>query len=153
MRQKIQISLFLFNLFFIILVIVLAGNKSDLYEQEVVNEREARKYAKEIGATFKLTSAFTGAGINEMFRTIGCKILDPDYVDKDDDNEDDNDADNKNNDSNNSDNNNKSNNSNDNNNKETVKKEKKDEYEEYHKNSIRLKNPHKKKEEHKKKCC
>ena len=36
-------------------------------------------YANEIGAVFKLTSACTAAGIEELFKSIGCKFLDPNY--------------------------------------------------------------------------
>ena len=57
----------------------MAANKSDLFDKEQVAEAEARNYAKEIGAVFKLTSACTAAGIEELFKTIGCKFLDPDY--------------------------------------------------------------------------
>ncbi len=52
-------------------------------EKEQVNEGEARKYAKEVGAIFKLTSACTAAGIEELFRSVGCKILNPNYSDDD----------------------------------------------------------------------
>ena len=62
----------------------MAANKSDLIEKEQVNEAEARKYAKEMGALFKVTSACTAAGIEELFRSIGCKILNPNYSDEDD---------------------------------------------------------------------
>ena len=62
----------------------MAANKSDLIEKEQVNEGEARKYAKEVGALFKVTSACTSAGIEELFRSIGCKILNPNYSDEDD---------------------------------------------------------------------
>ena len=34
----------------------MAANKSDLFDKEQVSEAEAREYAKEIGAVFKLTS-------------------------------------------------------------------------------------------------
>ena len=42
-------------------------------------EAEARNYASEIGAVFKLTSACTATGIEELFKSIGCKFLDPNY--------------------------------------------------------------------------
>ena len=60
----------------------MAANKSDLIEKEQVNEAEARKYAKEVGALFKVTSACTAAGIEELFRSIGCKLLNPNYTDE-----------------------------------------------------------------------
>lgn len=57
----------------------MAANKSDLFDQEQVSENEARDYAKEIGAVFKLTSACTASGIEELFKSIGCKFLDPNF--------------------------------------------------------------------------
>ena len=69
---------------FIFIVIGLAANKSDLFDKEQVSEDEARKFAQEIGAIFKLTSACAGTGIEDMFKSIGCKFLDPNYRDDDD---------------------------------------------------------------------
>ena len=61
------------------IVIGIAANKCDLYDNEQVSEDEARKFAEEIGAVFKLTSANTNTGIEDLFKTIGCKVLDPNY--------------------------------------------------------------------------
>ena len=61
----------------------MAANKSDLFDKEQVSEADARNYAQEIGAVFKLTSACNGTGIEEMFKTIGCKFLDPNYREDD----------------------------------------------------------------------
>ena len=47
-------------------------------------EADARKYASEIGAIFRLTSACTASGIEELFKSIGCKFLDPSFKDGDD---------------------------------------------------------------------
>ena len=88
MLQKIQISFYLFfNSFFIIIVIGLAANKGDLYEQQQVSEKEGKEYAKQIGAILKETSACTGVGVNELFTALSNKFLDPNYIDKE--NEDD----------------------------------------------------------------
>ena len=56
-----------------------------MFVKEQVSEEEAREYAKEIGAVYRLTSAFSGTGIEELFKALGCKILDPNYIDEDDD--------------------------------------------------------------------
>ena len=72
--------------FFILLVIGIAGNKSDLFDQEQVDEEEAKNYATEVGAIFRLTSACTSLGIEELFKSIGSKLLDPNYKDDEDDN-------------------------------------------------------------------
>ena len=57
----------------------MAANKSDLIDSEKVSEEKAREFAKEIGAIFKLTSASTSVGIEELFVGVGCKFLDPNY--------------------------------------------------------------------------
>ncbi len=44
----------------------IAANKSDLYEYEQVNEKEARDYANSINASFRLCSALNNEGINEL---------------------------------------------------------------------------------------
>jgi len=59
------------------IVVGIAGNKSDLYEEEKVSEEIARDYANKIGASFRLTSAMNSNGINELFKElIEC------YIDK-----------------------------------------------------------------------
>ena len=65
------------------IVIGLAANKSDLFDNEEVKEAEARKYAQEIGAVFKLTSACIAVGIDDLFRGVGRKFLNPDYNEDD----------------------------------------------------------------------
>lgn len=59
------------------IVVALAANKSDLYEAEEVDEESGRAFAKELGAIFKLTSCKNQTGIEDLFRDIGCKFLDP----------------------------------------------------------------------------
>ena len=46
------------------------GNKSDLVEEEKVDEEGVREYAKEIGAIFGRTSAKTGNGINDSINKL-----------------------------------------------------------------------------------
>ena len=48
-------------------VVAVIGNKSDLYIKEKVPEEEAREYASEIKALFRLTSAKNGNGVEEIF--------------------------------------------------------------------------------------
>ena len=55
----------------------IAGNKSDKYDEEAVPEEEARDYAKSIEAIYQLTSAQNNSGINELFKSMGAKYLDP----------------------------------------------------------------------------
>ena len=57
-------------------VLAIVGNKSDLYESEVVaDEEQAKAFAKEINATFMLTSAKSGDGIEKLFNVLTDKIL------------------------------------------------------------------------------
>ena len=58
-------------------ILGIVGNKCDMYDEEAVPEQEAREYAKSIGAIFQLTSAQNNSGINELFKNIGAKYLDP----------------------------------------------------------------------------
>ena len=64
------------------IVLGIAGNKCDLYEKEEVNENTAREFAQSIGAIFALTSAQNNSGINELFRDVGNKYLDPTFQQK-----------------------------------------------------------------------
>ena len=61
------------------IIIGIAGNKCDLYENEQVKENEAREFAEQIGAIFELTSAQNNTGINELFLGVGYKYLDPNF--------------------------------------------------------------------------
>ena len=61
------------------IVLGVAGNKYDLFENEKVNEEDAREWAKEIGAVFELTSAQNNTGINDLFLKVGYKYLDPSF--------------------------------------------------------------------------
>ena len=56
-------------------ILGLAGNKCDLYENEVITEEEGKELAKEMGTIFKLTSSKEKVGINELFQDIGYKLL------------------------------------------------------------------------------
>ena len=75
-----MVSLFIIKYFFKI-VIGIAANKSDLFDQEAVPEEKARQFAEKIGAVFKLTSAYTSVGIEELFVSLGSKFIDPNFKD------------------------------------------------------------------------
>lgn len=68
----------------------IAANKCDLYDKEQVNEEKARSFAKKIGAIFRITSAVDSTGIDQLFRDLGKKFLDPNYKPIDEDDDDDN---------------------------------------------------------------
>ena len=66
------------------IVIALVGNKNDLEEPskdewnnpgKQVSDEEALAFAKEINTIFKIVSAKTGAGVDDLFYTIGEKFL------------------------------------------------------------------------------
>jgi len=59
------------------IILALAGNKSDTYEFEEVSDEEGKNYAKEINAIFQKTSAKTDVGVNELFKMIGQKVVNP----------------------------------------------------------------------------
>jgi len=61
------------------IVLGIAGNKSDLYEQEDVPENEAREFAQSIGAIYSLTSAKMNTGVDALFLDAGNKYLDPSF--------------------------------------------------------------------------
>ena len=63
-------------------VLALVGNKSDCYEKEEVPEDMAKEYAKEIKATFMLTSAKTGDNIENLFETLVRQYLGPEFTKK-----------------------------------------------------------------------
>ena len=61
------------------LILAIVGNKSDLYKNEQVSDKEGKLFAKEINAIFKSTSALSNRGINSLFTDIAKKCLDPNY--------------------------------------------------------------------------
>ena len=60
-------------------VLAVVGNKSDLFENEVVSEDEGRKFAEEKNAEFMLVSAKTGDNITILFNVLVNKYLDPSF--------------------------------------------------------------------------
>ena len=57
------------------MILAIAGNKCDLFQEEQVTEEEGRNFAKSIGAVFKLTSCKESIGIDELFKECGKKYL------------------------------------------------------------------------------
>lgn len=55
-------------------VIIIAGNKSDIIDENEVTNEMAQKYANENGYAYFPTSALTGSGIQEMFHNIALKL-------------------------------------------------------------------------------
>ena len=57
------------------MILGIAGNKCDLFQEEEVTEDEVKKYAQSIGAIFKPTSCKESIGIDELFQECGKKFL------------------------------------------------------------------------------
>ena len=62
------------------IIIAICGNKSDLIEEEKVDEEKAREFAEQIGALFFLTSAKNATGINDLFIQFAKKYTGNDDV-------------------------------------------------------------------------
>ena len=60
-------------------VIAVVGNKTDLYEDQKVDNSKAKEFAKKVGAIFQLTSAKKNDGIQNLFDNIGKKYFEPNY--------------------------------------------------------------------------
>ena len=58
------------------LIIGVAGNKCDLYEEEQVKIEEGKEYAQSIGAVFKETTAKNDEAITELIELMAKKYLD-----------------------------------------------------------------------------
>ena len=63
------------KLLFIFIVLAIVGNKGDMYENEEVEEEEAKAFAKEYNAIFIKTSAKESYGIDDLFHKIGERFL------------------------------------------------------------------------------
>ena len=57
------------------MIFAVAGNKCDLFQQEEVKQEEGKKFAKDIGAVFQLTSCKESIGIDDLFYECGKKYL------------------------------------------------------------------------------
>ena len=57
------------------IVLAIAGNKCDIFNEEEISENEAREYAESIGAVFQLTSCKENIGIDELFKESGKRFL------------------------------------------------------------------------------
>ena len=61
------------------IILGLAGNKDDLYENEQVSSQDAQNFADEIGAIYKKTSALNNSNIQFIFECIGKKYIDSNF--------------------------------------------------------------------------
>lgn len=56
-------------------ILIICGNKNDLYEERVIHDSQARDYATENGALYIETSASKGTGVSQLFETAISKML------------------------------------------------------------------------------
>ena len=70
------------KLLFIFIVLAIVGNKDDMYENEEVEEEEAKALANELNAIFIRTSAKESVAIDDLFFEIGEIFLNPKKRDK-----------------------------------------------------------------------
>ena len=70
---------FILFLNIIFIVIGIAATRSDLFANEEVSENDGRYLAKELNATFQLTSAQSNTGIKELFKELGFRYLQKKY--------------------------------------------------------------------------
>ena len=65
-------------IFFYNIVLAIVGNKEDLYDNEEVDEDEAKNLAKDLNAIFQKTTAKeTNGSVDDLFMKIGQKFLNP----------------------------------------------------------------------------
>ena len=62
------------------IIIGIAGNKNDLYENESIKEEEVEKFSNSINACFKLTSAKLNSSIDDIFQMLGEKFVHSDFM-------------------------------------------------------------------------
>ncbi len=64
-----------FKLFFLFIFLILVhGIADNKYEEEEVNEHDARIFAHDIKGVFRLTSVNDNTGINDLFYSLGNNI-------------------------------------------------------------------------------
>ena len=71
-------------------ILSVAGNKYDLYEEEDVDEKEVKEFCDSIGAMFVLTSALLNTSIDQIFNDLAKKLIETEkfkniatsYIDK-----------------------------------------------------------------------
>ena len=61
------------------IILAIAANKNDLYDERVVDSETGEEFARSVGAIFMSTSAKDDNGITALFDNIGQKILDPNF--------------------------------------------------------------------------
>lgn len=64
------------------IVLGVAGNKSDKYEEQVITTEEGQKYAKSIGAVFNETSAMDHESIEGLFNNILKKLYEKEKIEE-----------------------------------------------------------------------
>ena len=61
-------------------ILGVAGNKCDLYEDEEVSEKDGEEFSNSIEACFKLTSAQVNTSIDDIFTLVGEKFIKSNFM-------------------------------------------------------------------------
>ena len=61
-------------------ILGVAGNKCDLYEDEEVSEKDGEEFSNSIEACFKLTSAQVNTSIDDIFTSVGKKFINSNFM-------------------------------------------------------------------------
>ena len=62
------------------IIIGIAGNKNDLYENEQVDRNEVQDFCDEINGVLKFTSAKDNFCVDELFKELGNKFINSDFM-------------------------------------------------------------------------
>jgi GTPase SAR1 family protein len=60
-------------------ILAVVANKNDLYNEQIVEDEEAIKYAESINAMFFKTSAKSNSELDLLFKILGRKFIEPDF--------------------------------------------------------------------------
>ena len=58
----------------------IAGNKNELYMSEKVDKNEVKEFSEDINAVFKFTSAKQNSSIDELFRELGERFINSNFM-------------------------------------------------------------------------
>ena len=75
------VSILIYNCLFLNTVLALVGNKADMYPFEEVTDYEGKSFAKEINAIYRRVSGKNKQEVEDLYKVIGKKYLNPNYND------------------------------------------------------------------------
>ena len=75
------VSILTYNYLILNTVLALVGNKADMYISEEVTNDEGKSFAKEINAIYRRVSGKNKQEVEDLYKVIGNKFLNPNYKD------------------------------------------------------------------------